>query len=406
MFSFCFRKKQKLLSSRKFRQGFVNHLIWLFLSNVALFVFMTSNELFYALALTRAEGIGDVFAKKLLERFGSAENVFSATKKDFTDVSRLSKVAVKAILSKASFKTAERELSFIEKQNINVYYFGNEDYPNKLKHCADAPILLFAKGNFDLNNRKILSIVGTRKITSYGTDFCKKLIEGLAQINPVVISGFALGTDICAHLSAIENGLQTVGVLAHGFDRIYPPSHAKHVRRVEENGGFLTEFWSGSVPDKENFVKRNRIVAGISDATIVIESALKGGSLITANLANDYAREVFAVPGKTTDTYSQGCNNLIKTQRANILTDAEDILYMLNWDLTPKNKKNIQKQLFVELNPEEQKVYDYLYKKGKDLLDLIAKGSEIPVYKTASILFDLEMKGVVRPLPGKMFELA
>lgn len=366
---------------------------------------MTSNELFYALALTRTEGIGDVFAKKLLEYFESAENIFSASEREFSKIPRLSQSAIKAILNKTSFKAAEKELSFIEKQSIRVFYFENDDYPQKLKHCTDAPLLLFARGNFDLNNRKTLSIVGTRKITSYGTSFCKKLIEDLIPFNPIIVSGFALGTDICAHLSAIENELETVGILAHGFDRIYPPSHLKYVNKMEKNGGFLTEFWSGSVPDKENFVKRNRIVAGISDATIVIESAIKGGSLITANLANDYAREVFAVPGKTTDVYSQGCNNLIKTQRANILTGAEDILYMLNWNTTPQKTKTIQKQLFVELNADEQKVYDYLLKNGKDLLDLIARGSEIPVYKTASILFDLEMKGVVRPLPGKMFEL-
>src|SRR5690606_4799607 len=234
-------------------------------------------------------------------------------------------------------------------------FFENNNYPEKLKHCSDAPILLFSTGNFDLNHRKVLSVVGTRQITSYGTAFCKKLIKDLTEINPIIVIGFALGTDITAHLSAIENGLQTVGVLAHGFDRIYPPSHKKYVRQMEENGGFLTEFWSGSIPDKENFVKRNRIVAGISDATIVIESASKGGSLITANLANDYSREVFSVPGKTTDKYSQGCNNLIKTQRANLLTSVDDILYMLNWDLKPKKEKVIQKQLFLDLNPEEQK---------------------------------------------------
>src|SRR5690606_36880452 len=171
--------------------------------------------------------------------------------------------------------------------------------------------------------------------------------------------------------------LQTIGVLAHGFDRVYPSSHKKYVRQIEENGGFLTEFWSGTVPEKENFVKRNRIVAGISDATIVIESASRGGSLITANLANDYSREVFAVPGKTTDKYSEGCNHLIKTQRANLLTSVDDILYMLNWDSKPK----------------------------KEQLDIIAKNCEIPVYKTASVLFDLEMKGITRPLPGKMFEV-
>jgi len=367
---------------------------------------MTSNELFYILALVRTEGIGDAFAKKLLDYFGSAENIFSTTKQEFSSIPRLPENVIKRILNKSSFGEAEKEIAFIEKQNLKIFFFENEDYPEKLKHCTDAPILLFSTGDFDLNNRKILSIVGTRQITPYGTDFCKKLIEDLVEVNPIIISGFALGTDICAHLSAIKNGLQTIGVLAHGFDRIYPASHKKYVSQMEENGGLLTEFWSGSVPEKENFVRRNRIVAGMSDATIVIESASKGGSLITANLANDYSREVFAVPGKTTDKYSEGCNNLIKTQRANLLTSVDDILYMLNWDSKPKKEKAVQKQLFLDLNSEEQKIYDYLHTNGKEMLDIIAKGCEIPVYKTASVLFDLEMKGVVRPLPGKMFEIA
>lgn len=366
---------------------------------------MTSNELFYTLALIRTEGIGDVFARKLLDSFGSAENIFLAQKQDFNKISRLPDNVISRILKQTSFKIAEKEVAFIQKQNLKVYGIESEDYPEKLKHCPDAPILLFSTGSTAINNRKVLSIVGTRQITSYGVSFCQKLIEELTPYNPVIISGFALGTDICAHLSAIDNGLQTIGVLAHGFDRVYPSSHKKYVRQIEENGGFLTEFWSGTVPEKENFVKRNRIVAGISDATIVIESPSKGGSLITANLANDYSREVFAVPGKTTDKYSEGCNNLIKTQRANLLTSTQDILYMLNWDAQPKKRKTIQKQLFLELNPEEQKIYDYLTKNGKELLDLIAKGTEIPVYKAAAVLFDLEMKGVVRPLPGKMFEI-
>lgn len=365
---------------------------------------MTSNELFHTLALIRTEGIGDAFAKKLLSHFGSAENVFSVSEKDLKNI-RLNQDIIKRILGKSSFGITEKEIAFIEKESIKTYYIESDDYPEKLKHCSDAPILLFSTGNFDLNNRKLLSIVGTRQITSYGTSFCKKLIEGLTQINPIIISGFALGTDIIAHLSAIENGLQTVGVLAHGLDRIYPPSHKKYARQMEENGGFLTEFWSGSEPLKENFIRRNRIVAGISDATIVIESASRGGSLITANLANDYSREVFAVPGKTTDKYSEGCNNLIKTQRANLLTSVDDILYMMNWDLNVKKQKNIQKELFLDLNSEEQKIYNYLNKNGKDQLDIIAKQCEIPVFKTASTLFDLEMKGVVRPLSGKMFEV-
>jgi len=364
-----------------------------------------SDSLFYILALVRTEGIGDAFAKKLLSMFGSAENVFSANKQDFNDISRLPENTIAQLLTKSSFKKTEREISFITQQDIKVYYIENDDYPEKLKYCPDAPVLLFSKGNTSLNGRKVLSIVGTRQITNYGRSFCNQLVEELTPINPIIVSGFALGTDICAHLSAIENGLQTIGVLAHGFDRIYPGIHKKYTRKTQENGGFLTEFWSGTVPEKENFIRRNRIVAGISDATIIIESPAKGGALITANLANDYSREVFAVPGKTNDYYSQGCNNLIKTQKANLLTSARDILYMMNWDLQVKETKSVQKKLFIQLNTEEQKIYDYLGQNGKELLDLIAKKCEIPVYKTAAVLFDLEMKELVRPLPGKMFEL-
>ncbi len=363
------------------------------------------NELFYLLALMRTEGIGDISAKKLLSHFGSAQHIFSVSAKELAD-SKINKSVISHVLKKSSFDKAEKEVLFLEKEHIKTYFYQDENYPEKLKHCPDAPVLLFSSGNTEINNRKVLSIVGTRQITGYGSSFCKKLIEDLADINPIIISGFALGADICAHLSALENNLQTVGVLAHGLNRIYPPSHKKYVRSMEENGGFLTEFWSDSIPDKENFVRRNRIVAGISDATIVIESAAKGGSLITANLANDYSREVFAVPGKTTDIYSQGCNHLIKTQRANLLTSAQDILYMLNWDIKPKKAKTIQKELFISLDENQQKIYDYLLKNQKEQLDMIAKECNIPVFKAASVLFDMELKGIIRPLPGKMFELA
>jgi DNA processing protein len=285
-----------------------------------------------------------------------------------------------------------------------VLYYQDEKYPNRLKHCIDSPVLLFTSGTIDLNNRKIISIVGTREITSYGTEFCKKLIEDLAPLNPVIVSGFAYGVDIVAHKAAMENELQTIGVVAHGLNQVYPKVHKKYIAKMEENGGFLTEFWSTSNPEKENFVKRNRIVAGISEATIVIESAEKGGSLITANLANDYNRDVFAVPGRTSDKFSQGCNNLIKTQRANLLTSAADLIYILNWKLEQKEQKNIQKQLFVTLENEEQKIYDYLLKNGKQLLDVIALDCDFPVFRISSILLNMELKGLVRPLPGKLFE--
>jgi predicted Rossmann fold nucleotide-binding protein DprA/Smf involved in DNA uptake len=206
-----------------------------------------------------------------------------------------------------------------------------------------------------------------------------------------------------AHQLAIENGLQTIGVLAHGLNQIYPKTHKKYMAKMEENGGFITEFWSSTNPDKENFVRRNRIVAGIAEATIVIESADKGGSLITANLANDYNRDVFAVPGRVTDKYSQGCNNLIKTQKANVLTTAADLIYILNWDIEKKTKP-IQKQLFVNLEPDEQKIYDFLLKNGKELLDSIALQCDFPIFKISGMLLNMELKGVIRPLPGKLFE--
>ena len=211
-----------------------------------------------------------------------------------------------------------------------------------------------------------------------------------------------------AHKAAMEHNLQTIGVIAHGLNQVYPKVHKKYVAKMEENGGFMTEFWSTSNPEKENFVKRNRIVAGMTEATIVIESAEKGGSLITANLANDYNRDVFAVPGRTTDKFSQGCNNLIKTQRANLLTSAADVMYILNWELASEDKndkKVIQKQLFVSLENDEQKIYDYLLKSGKQVLDTIALECDFPVFKISSVLLNMELKGVVRPLPGKLFEV-
>jgi DNA processing protein len=204
----------------------------------------------------------------------------------------------------------------------------------------------------------------------------------------------------------LDNNLQTIGVLAHGLNQIYPKTHKKYMAKMEENGGFMTEFWSNSNPDKENFVRRNRIVAGISEATIVIESADKGGSLITATMANDYNRDVFAVPGRISDKYSQGCNNLIKTQKANLLTSAADLVYILNWDIeeSKSKKPTIQKQLFVSLDNDEQKVYDFLQKNGKELLDSIALECDFPIYRISGLLLNMELKGVIRPLPGKLFE--
>lgn len=368
---------------------------------------MHDQELLSLLALQKVEGVGDIVAKKLLNHCGSAEAIFKTKASQLAGIDGVGQVLLKNLKSKEIFLQAELELNYIKNNNINYSFYKDENYPDKLKHCIDSPILLFTSGNIDLKNRKIISIVGTRQITSYGTEFCKKLIEDLAPLNPIVVSGFAYGVDIVAHQMAMDLNLQTIGVLAHGLNQIYPKTHKKYVAKMEQNGGFMTEFWSNSNPEKENFVKRNRIVAGMSEATIVIESAEKGGSLITANLANDYNRDVFAVPGRTSDKLSQGCNNLIKTQRANLLTSAADILYILNWEILSQaqnEKKAIQKQLFVTLENDEQKIYDYLLKNGKQLLDIIALECDFPVFKISSVLLNMELKGVIRPLPGKLFE--
>ena len=365
---------------------------------------MNDTELLHLLALLKVDGVGDIVAKKLLNHFATAENIFKAKANQLESIDGIGRVLIKNLKDKTVFNLAEAELKFIKENNINCLFYQDEKYPDRLKHCIDGPILLFTSGTIDFNNRKVISIVGTREITSYGTEFCKKFIEDLAPLNPIIVSGFAYGVDIVAHKVAMDLGLQTIGVVAHGLNQVYPKVHKKYVAKMEQNGGFMTEFWSNSNPEKENFVKRNRIVAGISEATIVIESAEKGGSLITANLANDYNRDVFAVPGRTSDKFSQGCNNLIKTQKAHLLTSAADLIYILNWELKQDETKVIQKQLFVSLENDEQKIYDYLQKNGKQLLDVIALDCDFPVFRISSILLNMELKGVVRPLPGKLFE--
>jgi DNA processing protein len=364
---------------------------------------MSDQELFYLLALLKVDGIGDIMAKKLLTHFGNPEAIFKVKSHQIAGIDGIGSVLLRNLKDKTVFEKANKELEFIKSNAINFSFFQDENYPDRLKHCIDSPVLIFTSGNINLKNKKLISIVGTRQITSYGMEFCKKFIEDLAPLDPVIVSGFAYGVDIVAHQLAMDNNLQTIGVLAHGLNQIYPKTHKKYIARMEENGGFITEFWSSSNPDKEKFVRRNRIVAGMTEATIVIESADKGGSLITANLANDYNRDVFAVPGRVTDKYSQGCNDLIKTQKANVLTSAADLVYVLNWDIETKSKP-IQKQLFVSLELDEQKIYDFLLKNGKELLDVIALQCDFPIYKISGMLLNMELKGVIRPLPGKLFE--
>jgi len=365
---------------------------------------MSDQEKIYLLALHRLSKIGDATAKRLIEIFGSAENIIREKSQNLEKINGLGTKRIHSLKREVDLDGAERELKFIQDNGIAFRFFKDKSYPEQLKQCIDGPIILFQKGNIDLKHKKILSIVGTRKITSHGVNFTEKLIEDLAVINPVIISGFAYGTDITAQKAAIEHKLQTIGCLAHGLNQIYPKVHQRYVDSVLEHGGFFTDFCSDDDFDRNNFLKRNRIIAGLSEATVVIESAEKGGSLVTAEMANSYNREVFALPGRYSDKMSLGCNNLIKKQQAMMMTSAADIVYMLNWDID-KKPKPMQTELFVDLNQEEQKVVDALKEFQKSELDPLALACDIPTSKLSMILLNLELKGLVRPLPGKQFEL-
>jgi len=365
---------------------------------------MNSEDLIYILALQHIPNLGDTTAKKLLRKCGSAENIFKEKKTNLLKIDGIGKIRIQELYDSKHLKAAENELKFIEQNNIQTFYFKDDDYPEKLKHCLDGPILLFSRGNIELQKKRIISVVGTRQITSHGVSFCENLIEELAVLNPVIISGFAYGVDIIAQKAAVKNGLQTIGCLAHGLNQIYPKSHKRYMSEIEENGGFFTDFWSTDKFDRNNFLKRNRIIAGLSEATIVIESAEKGGALVTADIANSYDREVFAVPGRPSDKFSLGCNNLIKAQQAHVLTSAGDLAYILNWKVE-EERRPVQKQLFIELEQEEQKLYEFLKSQGKTELDQLALNCNFPTFKTASLLLNMELKGAIRPLPGKLFEI-
>ncbi len=366
---------------------------------------MKIEKLIALLTLKKAANLGDSSIKKLIREVGSAELVLSEKVNNLLKIDGIGAVKIKDLHNPDHHRAVENELKFIEENKINYWGYDEANYPQKLKHCIDGPVVLFSSGNIDLQHRKILSIVGTRQVTRYGVQFCEELIETLAPIDPIIVSGFAYGVDITAQRAAVKHGLQTIGCLAHGLNQIYPKAHKKYVAQIEENGGFFTDFWSTDAFDRKNFLGRNRIIAGLSEATVVIESADKGGSLVTADIANSYNRDVFAVPGRANDPLSKGCNMLIKTQRAHMLTSAADLIYMLNWELEEKQQPVVQKKLFVELEGDEKKIYNFLNSNGKEVLDTIALQCQIPTFKAASVLLNMELKGVIKPLPGKLFEV-
>jgi DNA processing protein len=366
---------------------------------------LNEKELPYLLALQKIKGIGTINAKKLIAHTGSASAIFSEKKSTLKKINGIGDFIIQNLHDKEVLSLAQKESEYILGNKLSYTFFTEKNYPEQLKHCIDAPLVLFMDGKINLENHPVVSIVGTRNMTHYGQSFLEKLMEDIAPYNPVIVSGFAYGVDITAHKYAMKNKLQTVAVMAHGLDHVYPKTHKKHVREVVENGGFITEFWHDEPPVRENFLQRNRIIAGLSDATIIVESAAKGGSLVTAEIANSYNRDVFAVPGRTTDVFSQGCNNLIRTNKAQLLNSASDLIYFLNWDQSKQKDKKIQPELFIDLQGEEKKLYEYLKENGKMALDELSLELKIPIYKLSGTLLDMELRGLIRPLPGKQFEI-
>lgn len=364
----------------------------------------SDEELRYLLALTKIEGVGDVYARKIYENFPDLSELFK--NKNVLNCDGVPKNIFQKICEFNDFKTIDLEIKFIKNNKISAVTFFDALYPSDLKQCYDAPFLLFLKGNIDFKNDKIISIVGTRNVTSYGMGFIKEFVQDLKNYNPIIVSGYAYGVDIYAHVAAIENDLQTIAVCGKSLDSTYPKIHKKYNELVLNNGGFISEFRTYDVFKKENFIKRNRIVAGLSNATIVIESAIKGGSLSTAKFANDYNRDVFALPGRNSDLYSAGCNHLIKTNQANLLTSVEDLVYYLNWD--KKNQDEPKEKVFeipVDLTSDELKIILFLKENGSEILDIIALQTDIPVYKLSVVLLNLELRNLIVPLPGKLYDL-
>mgnify|MGYP000884165082 CR=1 FL=1 len=360
--------------------------------------------LLYQIGLTLLPGVGDVLGKKLVAYCGGVEEVFRQSRKSLEKIPGIGVKLVDSIVNQKVLFRAEEEIRFIEKYNITPLFYLDKKYPARLKNCDDGPIMLFFKGNADMNVARVVSMVGTRKATDYGKSVCEKIIEDLKAYGILVISGLAYGIDTCAHRAALEQNLMTVAVLGHGLDMIYPYLNRHLAEKMVDQGGLLTEFMSKTKPDRENFPRRNRIIAGLADATIVIEAAKTGGALITAEIANSYSRDVFSVPGRIGDPWSEGCNSLIKTNKAALVQRAADVAYIMGWEKQGVAQPR-QRELFVELTDDESKIVAVLRQQESTGIDLVYLNSGLPASKVAATLLNLEFRGLVRALPGKMYKL-
>lgn len=370
---------------------------------------MDATESFYSIALTQIKGLGLIHAKNVYDTFGSATAVFENRgdiKSYIPDATpRLIEVFQHVDLA---LKRAEQELEYVSKKNVRILAMNDDSYPQRLRECDDAPIVLYYCGNGDLNKSKVISMVGTRKITEYGKDLCASFVADLKRYYPdaLIVSGLAYGVDIHSHRAALANGMDTVGVLAHGLDRIYPSVHRNTAIEMVNHGGLLTEYMSGTTPEKMNFVSRNRIVAGMCDACIIVQSAQKGGSLITASLAQAYDREVFAFPGRLNDEFSVGCNKLIQDNKAHLLLSAEDLINEMNWhNPLEKSSQPIQRELFVDFTEDEQLIVNTLKGFDEKPINCIVQETGLNFSSVSVTLFSLEMKGIVRSIGGARYKL-
>jgi DNA processing protein len=365
------------------------------------------DELRYKIAITMFQGIGPALVNKLIEHTGSVEAFFNDKKLNIEKIPDFGKQRTAKINREEALKKADKEIEFCIKNSIRMISSDSSSFPYRLKQIPDSPQLLYCKGDISFNNDKVLAMVGTRKASLYGKDACAKIIGGLKQRghNPVIVSGLAYGIDVASHRAALDNGLPTIGVVAHGLNQLYPASHKNIARQmVDEGGAVLTDFSTLAIAEPKNFLKRNRIIAGLSDAVIVVESAAKGGSMITASLANSYDRDVFALPGKTSDKYSKGCNLLIKQSRASLIENAEDVEYLMGWE---KNE-NISPQIKMSMNDlskEEALIYSFIEKNGSISLNDISFSTKIPLSKLMGILLSLELKSMLYSLPGNMYTI-
>ena len=354
---------------------------------------MPSEELYYSIALTRLTGVNHAVILERYQSLGGGKAVYDECKARFSWDEALRRAAA--------------EMEFIEKNGIKAMTLQDDDYPQRLKECPDAPIVLFYKGEADLNQCHIINIVGTRHCTNYGQDIVRRFVRDLRQLCPdvLIVSGLAYGIDVCAHRQALDNGFETVGVLAHGLDQIYPPHHRAIAVEMLKQGGLLTEYMSQTQALPNNFRQRNRIVAGMSDATILVESAIKGGGLITCRVAQEYGRDVFAFPGAVGMPFSEGCNRMIRNNTAALITSAQDFVESMGWQTVKQKPEAVERQLFPDLSAEEQQVVALLQQTNDLQLNLISVKTNIPIGQLTAMLFSLEMKGVVKPLAGGTYHL-